>query len=76
MRVTKKTESLFEIEFDESEVQSLEDIEDVFEVIPEDVIQRSVTESVRLGTAGIHNLLDVVTNRRKKPDAPTNTESN
>lgn len=69
MKIKKKTEAVFEIIFDESEVQSLEDIEDIFEVIPEDVISRSVGEALRLGTNGVNNLLDVVTQKRKEDNA-------
>lgn len=75
MIIRKKTEFLFEIEFDESEVQNFEDIEDIFEVVPEDLIRRSLAESLRLGASGVHNLLDIVTNRRGGKDGPTDTRS-
>lgn len=74
MKITKKTESLFQIEFDENEVQNFEDIEDIFEVTPEEVIDRTITESLRLGMSGVHNLLDVVTGKEKIADAGIDSE--
>lgn len=64
MKITKKTESVFEIEFDDTEIQSLKDIEDVFLVSPDEVIDRSVSESLRLGVHGIHNLINNLTGRQ------------
>jgi len=60
MIIKRVTEFSYEVKFDDQEARKLQDIEDIFEVTPEDVIERSVSESLRLGVKGIHDLLNVV----------------
>jgi hypothetical protein len=58
MKISKKTESVFEIEFNGDEVKTLGDIQEFFLVKPESLIRRSLTESLRKGIEGTDKLLD------------------
>ncbi len=74
MKVTKKTVSSFEVSFDESEINQLDDIEDIFDVTPEEMISRSINESLRLGIYGVRNLMRVVTKRKLNDHGNTGTD--
>jgi hypothetical protein len=52
MKISKKTESIFEIEFNSPEVKTLGDIQEIFLIKPESLIKRSLTESLRKGVEG------------------------
>ena len=52
MKITKHSAIEYSIVFDETEIKTLEDIEDVFLVKPEDVIEKSIAESLRKGVEG------------------------
>jgi hypothetical protein len=58
MVISKKTESIFEIEFNGAEVKTLGDIQEFFLVKPETLIERSLAESLRKGIEGTDKLLD------------------
>jgi len=58
MKVTKTNESKFEVEFDGSERKVLDDMESIFEQTPEDMIQKSLDESIRLVAIGTANLVE------------------
>ena len=58
MKISKKTESIFEIEFNGPEVKTLDDIQEIFLIKPESLIKRSLTESLRKGLEGTDRLLD------------------
>jgi hypothetical protein len=61
MKITKTSDFEFSIVFDETEIQSLEHIEDLFAVKPETVIRKSIAESLRKGCEGAERFLDDVT---------------
>jgi len=69
MIITKKTESLFEIEFDENEQQVLSDMETIFETQPVDMIQRSLDESIRNMAIGTSNLVSRITEKLNRKDS-------
>ena len=75
MKIYKKTESVYEIIFDETEVKCFEDIEDIFEVTPEEVMDRTISESLRLGMNGIHNLINIVTEKENENDGHKDSET-
>ena len=75
MKVTKKTESIFEVEFDADDQQQLEDIEDICMVPAKEVIERSINESLRLGVYGVRNLMRVVTKRKGPLDGDSGSTS-
>ena len=60
MLVSKKTESVYEITFDASEIKQLSDILAVYDTSPERVIDRSLQESLRIGSAGVEGIVDKV----------------
>jgi len=60
MKVTKKTEALFEIEFDEYELEKLKDLETVFEVDAADFLRRSFDQNLKNCTANIDYLVNKV----------------
>jgi len=52
MKITKHSDIEYLIEFDETEVKALENVEDLFLVKPETVIRKSIVESLRKGLEG------------------------
>jgi len=52
MKITKHSDIEYLIEFDETEVKALEDVEDLFLVKPETLIRKSIVESLRQGLDG------------------------
>lgn len=63
MKVTKKTESIFEIEFDEYEVEKLKDLEIIFDMDPTDFLRRSFEQNLQNCTANIDYLIQRVRSR-------------
>lgn len=60
MKVTKKSEVLFEVEFDQNEKQIMQNMEDIFERTPEVMIEKSLDESIRMIAIGTTNLVDKI----------------
>lgn len=60
MKVTKKTETLFEVEFDESEKEVMANMTEIFEQSPEEMITRSLEQSIKLLVIGTSNLIDKI----------------
>ena len=58
MIITRKSESRFEIDFDESEVQDLSDVNDIFDVIPTDFIRQSVEDRLNFCNVNRDKLID------------------
>lgn len=58
MKVKRKTESSFEIEFDESEVKDLSDVNDIFDVEPADFIRQSVEDRLNFCNTNRDKLID------------------
>ena len=58
MKITKTSDVEYSIVFDQTEIRTLEDIEDVFLVKPEDVIEKSIAESLRKGVEGQDRFFD------------------
>lgn len=60
MKVTKISITEYKIEFDESEIATLDNLESVFEQNPGDLIRESVTQSLRIGHISVDKLIDRV----------------
>ena len=60
MKITQTTERLFEIEFDDIEVEQLKDVEKVFGVETKDVIQRSIEQSLAKCGDGVDYIMSLV----------------
>ena len=60
MKITQTTERLFEIEFDDNEVEQLKDVEKVFGVETKDVIQRSIEQSLAKCGDGVDYIMSIV----------------
>ena len=58
MKVTKKTEAVYEIEFDSTEVKSLEFIRKVYKVSAESFVELSLENSFNEGLNNSENLLE------------------
>jgi len=61
MKITKTSDIEYSILFDETEIQSLEHIEDLFAIKPETVIEKTLSEAIRKGCEGAERFLDDVT---------------
>jgi hypothetical protein len=62
MIVTKKTETIYEIEFDAKEAQRLQDAETVFEIPVERIIKKCIREAMRGMRTGIMEIVDRINN--------------
>ena len=58
MKVTKKTEAVYEIEFDSTEVKSLDFIRKVYKVSAESFVELSLENSFAEGLTNSENLLE------------------
>ena len=58
MKVTKKTEAVYEIEFDSTEVKSLDFIRKVYKVSAESFVELSLENSFNEGLNNSENLLE------------------
>jgi hypothetical protein len=73
MTVRKKTETLYEVEFDEHETQNFADVEDVFNVTPEQLINEAINMQLRSHVHSIHNILRLVARKQEQQNGNSNT---
>lgn len=72
MKVTKKTESIYEVEFDRHELKSLQDIRELYEVSPELFIDMSLEQSLQQGIDGVARTIERVAKEMELEDGYEN----
>lgn len=74
MKVTKKTESLFELEFDECEMEKLKDLESVLEICTEDILHQCFERNFDDCTTSFDNMVARLRTRIENENGNTGTD--
>ena len=73
MRILKRPDGVYEVEFNEKEEKQLENIEQVFRVEPVEVIRKSIAGSLEQCSDGLDYLLNVVADFKEKDSGNSST---